>query len=121
PHSTVGYVRDLGGEVARHLQDRRVPVAEAVARGIDAASKDHRERCSEDPLRSPRAALAVARFDAARHTLQGYSLADAAMLVKDRAGGVQTLQDKTLDEYAWRDMATQRLGTRRREWAAAVG
>ncbi len=118
-HTATGFVRDLKTEVAGHLRDRRVPVAEAVARGIDAASKDHREGCWDDPGRSPRAALAVARFDAASQVLQGYSLADVALLVKKRDGAVDVLQDKTLDEYAWRDPATSRVGELRREWVAA--
>jgi len=44
PHTTLGYVGELAPAVARHASDRRVPLAEAVARGSTRRPEGGRRR-----------------------------------------------------------------------------
>ena len=117
-HTTSRYVSDLAPAAARHASDRDVSLAEAVALGIGEAAAEHRERCGDNPLSSPRSTVAIARANSDAGKLEAYTLADAAVMVLLADGTVDTLQDLRVERYSPWNPSVQRLAELRSDWAA---
>jgi hypothetical protein len=111
-HGAAWYARRLAGATLAALVEESVPLADGLARAIDAVAARHRGGCDLTDPATPSAAIGVLRLGADR--VDVLSLADVTVAVDSGPAGVRVIVDRhaaARAELVGAGLAGHRIGT----------